>query len=179
MLTLVHHPQVSALDRAIALEAADRVVEAADLYEEILRGGRVRLDAYLNLAFLYWQSTEFGFMAALGLDDEFVARSEMRYKEILDECDRVFPGETETIFWRRYFPYASLAEPDFDQEVMEFVHQDGSLVPYFYLYVASNGSRFVAEAEELLQVCRTQRTLKNRYIISMIEGVRWSLNLPE
>lgn len=167
------------LDKAFALEAADRVVEAADVYEDILRSGRVPLDAYFNLAFLYWQSTELGFMAALGLDDDFVARAEIRYKEILDECDRAFPGETETIFWRRYFPYASLAEPDFDLELMELVHQDGSLVPYFYLYAASNGSRFVAEAEELLRVCRPQRTLKNRYIISMIESVRQSLILTE
>jgi hypothetical protein len=153
-------------------------MRAAEAYEALLAQGNAPLDAYLNLAVLYWQCAEPGFLASTNLDLEVVKRAADRYGEVLDEARRRFPENPEVQFWKLYFDQITLGEPPFEEQCKRLVEQSTcSLVPYFYLFSASQGQLYQEQAAKLLDICRAMPTLKNRYIISVIEGVRGRLSV--
>ncbi len=73
-------------DRALELEKQDKIEEAAREYEHGISEGNAKLEAYLNLAFLYWQSTEYGFNVSLGLSKDFIDLAATRYTELLTDA---------------------------------------------------------------------------------------------
>ena len=143
---------------------------ATDAYEKVIKeDGPV--DAYINLAFLYWQSTEYGFNAHHHLPLDFIQLAGERYSKILRQAEIRFPGTPEIEFWKRYFDYVSLGTDPFIEECeCLVVQQNGSFVPYFYLYSMSGGRRFKDEAMDVLKTCKSLPTTKNRYIASVIEA---------
>jgi len=160
------------LSRAIELEAKDDIVDAAEAYERLLAQGDAPAEAYVNAAFLYWQATELGFSATKHLDEKFVERAGIRYEQILEEASCRFPEDPEVAFWRRYLAYVSLGEPEFESDCKLITEKGTTLVPYFYLFAASDGRKHAEEAANLLQCCASTPTYKNRYILSVIRGVQ-------
>ena len=66
------------LDHAIAEDRAGHIERAADLYERVVRE-TPDIDALINLAVLYWCSTDFGFWSGHQLRLESVQRAADRF----------------------------------------------------------------------------------------------------
>jgi len=147
-------------------------VGAAECYEQAIQAGDAPLEAYLNLAVLYWQCTDYGFNAGHKLGAEFIGRAGERYPTLLQEADRRFPNHPEVMFWMLYCDFVTLGEPPFVEECERLVATgSASLVPYFYLYSAYGGREYEQEASRLLRDCLEHPIVKNKYIASVIEGV--------
>lgn len=156
-------------EMAIEQDVGGNRVEAADLYERALEVGIAPLDAYLNLAVLYWEYLDPGHPHV----SEFYSRAARRYKEVLGEADVPYTGHPEVEFWRLYFDYILLGNPPFEAECRSIVKEHPNvLMPYFYLYSASEGQEYQEEAQELLRLCKMLPTTKNRYVGSVIEAAR-------
>lgn len=143
--------------------------EAIAQYEQALAIDSAPLDAYLNLAFLYWQCIDFGFLAYHSLDDIFVDSAAIRYKVILQEAEYRYPDSIEVRFWKLYFDYITLGINDIIMECHNLAHQD-NLVPYFFLFAHSGGNQYGEQAKQLIERCKKVPTAKNRYIQSVLES---------
>ena len=157
---------------ALEKDIHEDILGAAEAYEKVIKGDGP-IDAYINLAFLYWQSTEYGFNAVHHLPLDFIQLAAERYPKVLKQAETRFPGFPEIEFWKLYFDYVSLGTEEFTEECERLVvQQNGSFVLFFYLYSMSGGRCFIDEAMELLKSCRSLPTTKNRYIVSVIEATR-------
>jgi len=155
---------------ALEKDIYEDILGAAEAYEKAIKEDGA-VDVYINLAFLYWQSTEYGFNAFHHLPLDFIKLAGERYPKVLKQAETRFPGSPEIKFWKLYFDYISLGREEFTEECERLVvQQNGSLVPYFYLYSMSGGQRFKDEAMALLKICKSLPTTKNRYIASVIEA---------
>lgn len=155
--------------------AADRAGElesAAALYEEALAASDHSLKLFLDLALLYWQSTDPGLAAAKNLGPEFLTRAARRTPELLEEAARAFPGSTAVRFWKRYTGWADLGESLDVEECRQLLDEDPTvLVPAMHVFAASHGQDMQTEADELLRQCREDGTTGARYVASVLEGV--------
>lgn len=148
------------------------IVEAADCYEQIVQAKCAPLEAYLNLSVLYWQCTDYGFNAGHNLSIDFIHKAGERYQTLLQEADQCYPYHPEIRFWILYCGYVTLGEPPFVEECKKLVAATSELlVPYFYLYSAYNGQEYQGQVSHLLEECLKHPTVKNKYIISVVEGV--------
>ena len=154
---------------AISKDIQRDVIAAANLYESCISIGGP-LDAFINLAFLYWQSTEYGFNAAYNLPIAFIHKSGERYSRILDLGMTAFPSSKELVFWDRYFAFVSLGDDFSPEECEGYVEAPDHLIPYFFLRSLPIGTRYHEPADRLLQQCRLLPTLKNSYIVSVLES---------
>ncbi|MBI4640130.1 MAG: hypothetical protein HY731_05520 [Candidatus Tectomicrobia bacterium] len=162
---------MSFVDEAIQKDVEGKVVEAANLYEEILKAGDAPLEVYLNLAVLYWEMTDYGVNAGLGLSLEFIQRAGKRYREVLRKAQEQFSMNPEILFWLLYCDFITLGEAPFVKQCEQLVKEPHcSLVPYFYLYMAYNGRKYHQEAMKLLDHCQRRPTTKNCYISSVIQS---------
>lgn len=161
------------LEMAIALDVAEQFERAAVLYETVIAKESAPVEAFLNLAVLYWECTDFGIMAGYHLPVEFVKMAHIRHGDLLVEAKERFPQVPEVIFWQRYILDFRAMGNDFSvDDATDLATQPNStLVPYFYIYLASEGAvEYREPAHQLLQSAQSLRTTKNRYIISMLEG---------
>lgn len=154
---------------AITKDIQREIVTAAKAYECCISNA-APLDAYINLAFLYWQSTEYGFNAAYKLPLEFIHESGDRYLRILDLGMAAFPSSKELVFWNRYFAFISLGGDLLQEECEGFIEAPDNLVPYFFLRTLPGGIQYADAANRLLQSCCLLPTLKNSYIVSVLES---------
>ena len=160
------------LSEARAADRAGEVESAAARYEETLAAGDHSLHLLLDLALLYWQSTDPGLAAAKNLGPEFLNRAGRRTPELLEEAARAFPGSTAVRFWKRYIDWADLGEPLDVEECRQLLLEDPTvLVPAMHVFAASQGRDMQTEAHELLRQCREGGTTGDRYVASVIEGV--------
>jgi len=153
-------------------ECASHITEAAQAYERVLISEPAApLDVFINLAFLYWQSTDFGFWSGVGLPLPFVKMADSRRRAVFDQAEKIYPANADIRFWRRYFDFITLGEPPFEEECKKLLQESGaSLVPYFYLYSSPGEETYERQADELFHVCEKTPTMKNRYIMSVISG---------
>lgn len=159
-------------DDAVSADRAGQLRVAASRYEELLASGVAPLETLLNLAVLYWQATDPGTAASQRLPPEFLATAGRRFPELLEEAERRFPMSSEARFWRRYIAWADLGETFGAEECLELLREDpASLVPALHAFAVSQGQEAEAEARELLQRCRAERTTRARYVASVVEGV--------
>ena len=157
---------------AVQEDMQGNLSNAAECYEQVIQAGGASLEAYLNLAVLYWQCTDYGFNASHKLDYCFIDKAGERYSVILQEAEKQFPDYPEIRFWILYCDYITLGEPPFVEECRMLVNAvSKSLVPYFYLYSASRGHEYEEEANFLLEECLKYPTVKNKYIASVVKGV--------
>ena len=156
---------------AVREDIAHNLARAADCYEEVIQAGDASIEAYLNLAVLYWQCTDYAFNVHYRLTFDLIDHSAKRYPELLQEAERRFPHESEIKFWILYCAYITAGGPDFVEECEALVTTGSkSLVPYFYIYDAHQGDKYEAEAKLLLEECLKSATVKNKYIVSVTES---------
>jgi len=158
-------------EEAVRQDAGDDYMAAVKSYEKALTSAN-NVNCYINLAFLYWEATEYGFNTARHLDSTFIQYAARRYAELLAVAKECFPEEPEVLFWERYFAWDSVGGPPFVRECKDLLSRSKSmLIPYFYLAMADGPNKYRDELDRLLSLCRQLPTFKNRYISSVIEAL--------
>lgn len=157
------------IEPALQKEAQGLIVEAIAEYEHVIRSGYVvPLDAYINLAFAYWQCTDFGFAAAHNLDASFQRTAFGRAMEILDEGENAYPAAPEARFWRLYFRFVSLGSHEIDDAIEGIVSESNcNAVPFIYLHMTRKPVS-PARIADLFAACERMPTFKNRYIRTIL-----------
>lgn len=160
------------LEEALAADRAGDLVLAAEAYESAIAHGESSLDAFVNLALLYWQSTDPGMAASKRLSAAFMDTASRRMTELLEEAERRYPSSTAVRFWKRYIAWTDLGGPAPEKSFCrELLREDPTvLAPAMYLFSASNGSEAGVEAAELLQQARAAGTTGARYVSSFLEA---------
>ncbi len=159
------------LASARALDREGRIEAAASPYEAALASQPADLEGLIDLAVLYWQSTEYGFWKGSGLHLEFVETAAKRFPELLAQARRLHPDRPEPRFWSQYTAWADLGTPvDRDELQAMLLAHPGYLEPVVFLYPTSEGSQFEGEATELLRACLKTSTTRSRYVASVIES---------
>jgi hypothetical protein len=159
--------------KAVGLDIAEQYEHAAELYELVIKEENPPVDAFLNLAVLYWECTDFGIMAGYHLPVDFVKKAHVRHEEVLVEAKERFAEFPEVTFWQRYIIDYRGMRTDFsvDDAIYLTTRPNSTLVPYFYIYLASQrSSEYRPLAMQLFEDAHLSKTTKNRYIISMLEG---------
>ena len=155
------------ISSAIIADIDGNIIEAALLYEEATKNCGCPANVYSNLSFIYWQVTEIGFAAYYHLTDDYVKYSGERYESLLEHGLRYFPNNSELGFWRMYFHWYWFND-DIIEECIKLVKT--CMVPYFFLYSMSHGEQYLKEAMLLKLNCETEKTIKTKYIISIVES---------
>lgn len=157
---------------AIAADRSGAIVEAADLYEEAIGGGDQSASVLLDLLVLYWQATDVGLSSAKRLGVEFIARSGRRCVALLAEAQRMHPRNAEVEFWARYIWWTDFGgEFTYAQCEELFLRDRAILAPTMRLFGETNGACYRDEALELLVLTRLRGTTRDRYVVSVVEGV--------
>ena len=157
---------------ALKADREERIEDAANLYEHALQLSPTDLQAMINLIVLYWESSENGFYAAHHLPHEFVIRAGCRYRELLDEARRQFPGEPAVEFWRRYI--ASIDEGvEFSASEARAMRDDNPdyLEPELILYEGEEDGDRARSAKTLIEWCRSEGTVRAHYVRAVLEGI--------
>jgi hypothetical protein len=162
---------VSALAAARELDAAGELLAAVSEYEKAIRSGEGDLEAYLDLAVLYFVLLDGGMISHLDLAQDFVDLAWSRANQLLDEAQERFGVNSEAEFWKRYLEFIVVGADLPLDEVRRLASCPGALTPVFHLFASSNGAAFPEEAERLYQSVRFGRTARDRYIKGIIEGV--------
>lgn len=162
---------MTTLDQAIQLDVAGLHVDAADGYEAVLRADGNCVSALVNLTVLYWQSTEFGFSAGHSLPSEFVHRAADRLRSLLDQVGDDRSAGPEMTFWKKYIAWADYGEPLPVQDCLQLLADHPTyLEPTVYVFGATEGRQNRAEALELVRLSSKQATVRNRYVVSVLNS---------
>ena len=160
------------LQEAKNYEKRDEVINAADAYEEILLSKQPPLEAFINLAVLYWEFTRYGTSEEYGLDESFTERAVKRCLEVIDQADKHYPNNPDVTFWYLYIRYIDFTDEHFRSKCKELVKDPAcSLDPYFYLFSGPDGDNYCKEVLALIGKCKWEKTFKNQYILSVIESL--------
>jgi hypothetical protein len=158
------------LQQALDLDVRQELEAAAHAYEQIIAQPDAPVDAYLNLACLYWRCLDFEFTWSLTLEIAFIWRAGERVWQVLDAAEAAYPDCAEIHFWRAYCRLTTLDLPPFVEACRALVEQPSTtLVPYFYLYSATQDSGYREQARRLYCEAQTVLTTRNRYIVSVLE----------
>ena len=161
---------MNALNIALAQDAQDQPLPALDAYEQAIASSVADLDAYINLAVLYFKCFDFGYAAHHKLPDSVLRASLTRAREILDLAETRFGSEPEVEFWRRYIAMIYLGGPQFHEEARRLVESGKTRVPYFYLISGPDGKNYAEEARKLVDAVEDGRTAKERYIRGVLKS---------
>ncbi|MFY9620673.1 MAG: hypothetical protein WAM70_20875 [Pyrinomonadaceae bacterium] len=157
-------------EKATALDAQERPVEAAEAYESVIVKSDADLDTYLNLAVLYFVCNDGGYSAHHKLSEPFLDQAWNRTSELITEAAERFGENAELKFWRRYFDFILRGADPFYPECELLVEEGTTLVPYFHLFAGPDGGKYRDQAEKLLTSVNSGSTEKERYIKSVLEG---------
>lgn len=160
-------------ENAFQLDLDRKIEEAAAAYEEVIQQGDAPVDAFINLACIYWETTDFGFNTGHNLSHAFFMKAGERVYKVLDEAQARFGELPEITFWRWYFDFTYMGEsaPPLDKCLELLKHPEANLVPYFYLYSQDRKPEYLAPLQALYNEVLPQKTIKNRYIISIIDSM--------
>lgn len=152
--------------------------EAIDLYFKSVEAEELELDAYLNLiGILIEASLDFGVSSDL-INKGVYTQDELNalYESlglILKKAEISFDSN-EVVFWK-YYKENYFTGIDIDK-IKEIIKKDDlNLVPYFQLYIDDlvNGNEvllYTHKIKELKIYLLERQTIKNRYILSLIES---------
>jgi regulator of protease activity HflC (stomatin/prohibitin superfamily) len=160
---------MNARDQAAQYDRADQPVEAAAAYEQVIAEGEADLETFLNLAVLYFQCCDGGYLARHSLSKDFVEQADKRALELLDEAENRYGSNNELEFWRLFINYAYGADAS-AQTSLELALRGPSSVPYFHLFSLPGGEAYAEEARMLLASVREGKTAKERFIKSVLES---------
>ena len=157
---------------AIAADRDGRLIDAAELYEELLAEEAHSLEVFLNLSVLYWQVSDFGFWTGKGLPEKFVKHAGGRLHDLLGVEFYAYRECVEARFWKKYILWADLGEEFTAEECEGMLRSNQRVVsPFMFLFAETKGNHYREQAMELLAECRAERTTRARYVQSVIEGV--------
>lgn len=163
---------MTSLEKARLLDAKDEPVQATEAYEQAIEQSDANLDTFLDLAVLYFTCTDGGYLAVHHLSNEFVRKAGVRMYEVLEHAEDQYDERSEILFWRLYFRWIWGEGEPFLKEAEQLAARGESLVPYFYLFSASNGKKYREEAQHLFDLVKNASTARKRYIKSILESRR-------
>jgi hypothetical protein len=171
---------MSPIERAAAFDAADQPLEAIAAYGDAIRSADASLDTYLDLAGLYFTCRDYGYASYHKLPEEVWAHGAREAVNTLDQAEARFGTYPEIVFWRHYIQWIYLDGEPFVEEAAKLAESGETSVPYFYLFSQSRGSRFVEEAQKLLDSVADGKTARDRYVKNnLLSGVnQHRLRLP-
>ena len=155
----------------------DEPIAAAKAYEEWLATGTAPLDAYLDLALLYFLANDGGYAAHHKLPASFLNIAWRRIPEVLDEAEHQHGPHPEIKFWRRYVRFILLGEDWMTAEdCMRLIESGETRTPYFYLFGSFAGLRpeeaehYRPDVMSLLEEVSEGATARERYIRSVVHS---------
>ncbi|MCK6611762.1 MAG: hypothetical protein L6Q78_12050 [Bacteroidia bacterium] len=157
-------------DFALEKDINKQYNDAAIYYQQSIDEGNIKLDGYLNLAFLYWNFQDFGFSSYFNISDELVEIGCQKYPEILRKGIQQFPNSLELHFWERYFQHIFFGDEFSESDCKSLIEKyksDQSITPYFFLSLFDK-VKYKEKRSELLAICDKTPTAKNLYIKSII-----------
>jgi hypothetical protein len=162
---------MTTLENAVKLDIDQQIEAASEAYELILTTVNPELKAYINLACLYWEVTDYGFNSGHHLPLTFVQKAGERMYVVLDMAKQEFGNDPEVEFWRLYFNFITLGDEPFPEIALKLTEKkEGFLVPYFHIYDQTKDPKYLPQVKELLAISRQELTTKNRYILSILEA---------
>lgn len=158
------------LKEAVTKDIEKDYLSAVQLYEKSVKEEGMPLDAVINLAFLYWQFSDYAFNTNNKIPKEYVQIGADLYSEVLDKGLVKYPDVAELHFWKKYILHRMIFDDLTEKEVKEIIdnYNNTSLVPYFFLYLTDE-EKYNKERGQLLEYCNKRRTAKNLYIIALLE----------
>ncbi|MCC8536221.1 hypothetical protein ACDH70_10265 [Xanthomonas axonopodis pv. poinsettiicola] len=165
------------IDDAVNLECSDEFIRAAECYEMILNDCPDNITAFINLLVLYWQSTDYGFSSSAGLPASFVKFAGDRLAEILDSPPSNFSEDPEFQFWLKYIAWADLGDKFEIEECYGLMRRKSEYYePAIFIYLTTVGEHAANEVEKLLLLVQRQCTARDRYIHSVVMGIKTRLS---
>jgi hypothetical protein len=153
-------------EEAVKLDVNQDRVMAAQAYEKANKESHVPVASYINLACLYWLSTDFGALVTY----DFRLLASTRMLQVLDEACERYDELPELTFWKLHIAYIDLGGDSFLDKALTLVQLPSStLVPYFYIYINTKDPAYLPQARELITLSRAELTTKSRYILSMLD----------
>lgn len=156
----------------ISSEINGQYLQATKEYETVIENsGDVPIEAYTNLAFLYWEfAIEPPFARNYSIPEEWSLIAGERYPIIIQKGLVKYPQSVELHFWQRYFSHILWADEFTQEECEQLVEKYGdteSIVPYFFLYLFDK-EKYKEKRNQLLKRCEELPTAKNQYIKSIL-----------
>jgi len=158
---------------------------AINLYIRSIEGEELCLEAYLNLiGILVEISLDYGIASELIRNQTYTQEDlndlSKYLKPLFEKAENHF-SSNEIVFWKYYKEsFFDGLENDRVKEIIE--KDDSNLVPYFQLYIEDlvNGNETILyyhKIVELKQFLLDKQTIKNKYILSLIEAAENQKNL--
>ncbi|MEZ4912395.1 MAG: hypothetical protein R2774_16215 [Saprospiraceae bacterium] len=157
-------------DFALEKDINKQYNDAAIYYQQSIDDGEINLEAFLNLAFLYWTFQDYGFFSYFNISEELRRIGYQKYSEILEKGIKQFPNNLELHFWERYFQHIFFDDEFSESDckiLIEKYKTDQSITPYFFLYLFDK-IKYKEKRNDLLAICDKTPTAKNLYIKSII-----------
>lgn len=156
-------------EKAIQLDIQRKYIPAMEMYEDSILADEGILDAYINLAFLYW-SSGCQLEWSVGVIDKVIRRNGYKLAFIkLDLAKEKFDS-SEIFFWELYFKRRTIGEDISENEILHILkkHAFTGYAPYFYLFLLDR-VKYTKEASVLNQECINNPTVKNVEMKSIME----------
>ena len=134
--------------------------------EEKVRKHPNDVQAAIDLLFAYFILNDPG---EYQVDPQFLHQCNERFVEVLTQMLQRFSGSVELAFWANYFQFVLGWPDEYDDVDPKFANQSGTKVPFFYFYDQTSGA-FEDKAKALLKEVSPSKTLKEKYIVSILAG---------
>ncbi len=166
---------MNTIENALELEYYRDYAGAVSVYKKIIGNTHPPVDAFINLAFLYWSIVNDRLFDTLtkkeyGVSAELILASDKMYEFIINLGLQEYPKNIELAFWKLYFSEISygkdVTEDDY-KSLLTHYHND-SLIPYLVL-AAYDKTKYRNELSILREKCSNHPTAKNLYIKAVIE----------
>lgn len=159
------------LERVRQFEEADKPIDALEAYDEIFNQGIAEWEDYINAAVLLFLCQDYGYSSEHRLPKSIIDQAWYRSNEILDEAEKNFGPIDEITFWRRYFEFAVLGEPSFEDECKYLVNKGMTLVPCLHILSSTSDIKYLPHCRKLLNRVNDGKTAKDRYVKSILENI--------
>jgi len=149
-----------------------RYTDAIDFYEKSIAEKEMEIDAYLNLAFIYWAAAnELSWSISEGMPKKIRQVGYEKSFVVLDLAEAIWMN-IEIKFWKEWFIKTTTLEYLEEKETLAILDENPnqSLVPYLNLIICNpDNSNYREQCCLLLENCKKKMTAKNRYILTFIE----------
>ena len=146
--------------------------KAIDFYEESIARKEMEIDAYLNLAFIYWAAAnELTWSISEGIPKKIRQTGYKKSFVVLDLAEEIWMN-IEIKFWKEWFMKTTILEYMEEKETLAILDENPnqSLVPYFNLIICNpDNPEYRKIGYLLVENFKKTVTAKNRYILTFIE----------
>ncbi|PRY24540.1 hypothetical protein CLV58_1398 [Spirosoma oryzae] len=168
---------MNTIENALELEYYHDYAGAISMYKKIIGNMHPPVDAFINLAFLYWSVVnnrlfDRSLKKECGVPAELLPASDKMYEFIINMGLQEHPQNIELAFWKLYFSEISYGKDVIEADYISLLthYHNDSLVPYLVL-AAYDKTKYRNELYLLREECSIHPTAKNLYIKAVIEGM--------